>query len=92
MKHHELKTWRCYFEEVWAGNKPFEIRDDRDRAFQKGDTIIGVADDDNEAVFYHNDRFIGKLADPEFRTYFFNIWLSENSSRPELSRRLLGQK
>ena len=38
-KHHELKTWKNYFEEVVRGNKRFEIRDDSDRAFQKGDTI-----------------------------------------------------
>jgi hypothetical protein len=39
MAHHELKTWPAYFAAVIEGQKTFEIRNDRDRGFQSGDTI-----------------------------------------------------
>ena len=36
---HELKILPCYFNEVVSGNKTFEIRDNSDRGFQKGDIV-----------------------------------------------------
>lgn len=39
MAHHNLKTLSTYFEAALAGDKPFEIRDNSDRGFQKGDTV-----------------------------------------------------
>lgn len=39
MKHH-LKILPAYYEAVISGDKRFEIRDNTDRGFQKGDTII----------------------------------------------------
>lgn len=36
---HELKIWPCYFKAVVAGDKTFEIRDNSDRGFQKGDIV-----------------------------------------------------
>lgn len=37
--HHELKILPLYFDQVIAGNKPFEIRDNTDRNFKGGDTV-----------------------------------------------------
>lgn len=37
--HHKLKTWPAYFKAVEEGRKNFEIRDNRDRGFQAGDTV-----------------------------------------------------
>lgn len=37
--HHELKIRKAFFESVISGEKTFEIRDNRDRGFQKGDTF-----------------------------------------------------
>jgi len=37
---HDLKTLPCFFRATLAGDKLFEIRDNRDRGFQKGDTVI----------------------------------------------------
>ncbi|TFZ81453.1 DUF3850 domain-containing protein [Candidatus Macondimonas diazotrophica] len=37
--HHKLKILPCYFKAVVAGDKRFEIRNNTDRGFQKGDTI-----------------------------------------------------
>jgi predicted RNA-binding protein with PUA-like domain len=36
---HKLKTLTIYFNEVWNGNKNFELRRD-DRKFNIGDTLI----------------------------------------------------
>lgn len=38
-KHHYLKILPCFFAEVIAGNKHFEIRRNNDRDFQRGDTV-----------------------------------------------------
>lgn len=37
--HHDLKILPCYFHAVERGDKNFEVRDDRDRGFQAGDTV-----------------------------------------------------
>ena len=37
---HELKIKTRYFEQVANGNKPFEIRNNIDRDFQKGDQVL----------------------------------------------------
>ncbi len=46
MRLHELKILECFADAVYAGEKTFEIRDNRDRGFQKGDriqfTVIGT--------------------------------------------------
>jgi ASC-1-like (ASCH) protein len=36
---HTLKILPCYFEAVIRGEKKFEIRDNSDRGFQKGDIV-----------------------------------------------------
>lgn len=36
---HELKILQCYADAKVAGDKLFEIRDNRDRGFQKGDLV-----------------------------------------------------
>jgi hypothetical protein len=38
MTTHNLKTWSCYFIEVLAGNKTFELRKN-DRNYKVGDTL-----------------------------------------------------
>lgn len=37
--HHELKIFPTFFEAVIRGEKKFEIRDNSDRGFQKGDAV-----------------------------------------------------
>ncbi len=38
MAEHELKCWPEYFQEVWNGNKNFELRKN-DRDYQTGDML-----------------------------------------------------
>lgn len=40
--NHELKIERAFYEAVLSGDKTFEIRNNRDRGFQKGDTVTLV--------------------------------------------------
>ena len=52
--------------------------------------LIGVRDAAGHAHFYHNKAYLGQIADPNFSHWFFGIWLSPNTSEPELRQELLG--
>ncbi len=36
---HELKTWPEFFNDVWSGDKTFELRPDYDKRFKAGDLL-----------------------------------------------------
>lgn len=55
---HELKIAPCYFSAVESGEKTFEIRDNRDRGFQKGDLV--VLKEYDRKVPIESFRFTGK--------------------------------
>lgn len=55
--HHDLKILMTYFPAVLDGSKPFEIRDNSDRNFQKGDTVTL-----NE---WDGERYTGRQANRE---------------------------
>jgi len=55
-----------------------------------GDAITGVRRADGHTVFYLGDTLLGEIDDPRFTAAFFDIWLGENASRPDLRRQLLG--
>jgi len=56
----------------------------------EGETLTGVVDDNQHSHFYFNDAKVGSIADPEFTKWFFDIWLSEKTSQPEMRDKLLG--
>lgn len=56
-----------------------------------GDRIIGIHEP-GKARFLYNGRPIGEVADEAFANAFFGIWLSPNTSAPELRARLLRQE
>jgi hypothetical protein len=45
----------------------------------------------NQSSFYLNYKFIGKIDSPAFSQIFLDIWLSDNTSQPELRLELLGK-
>ncbi|MFC4700365.1 chalcone isomerase family protein [Glaciecola siphonariae] len=56
----------------------------------EGQTLTGIVDDKQHSHFYFNDNKMGTIEDPEFTKWFFNIWLSEDTSQPKLRQKLLG--
>jgi hypothetical protein len=46
---HDLKTWSCYFTEVLAGNKTFELRKN-DRNYKIGDILNLIEVDENKPL------------------------------------------
>ncbi len=58
---------------------------------QEGIALTGVFTKTGETIFYKNNQEIGRIKDPEFGNQFFNIWLSPQTSAPDLRRKLLGQ-
>jgi hypothetical protein len=54
-----------------------------------GERITGVHRPATGAVFWHNERLLGEVRDPAFAKQFFGIWLSAQTSEPQLRRALL---
>ncbi len=55
-----------------------------------GDRITGVQRPGEAARFHVNGRFVGELRDAGFARRFFGIWLSPQTSEPQLRAALLG--
>ena len=56
----------------------------------EGVSITGIRDSKGHTIFYKDDQKIGQIDDPEFTRYFFDIWLGDKTSEPELRQQLLG--
>lgn len=56
-----------------------------------GDSLILEVGDGLASRFYANNEFLGTLEDPEFTRQFLAIWLSRNSSYPDLRNQLVGE-
>ncbi len=57
---------------------------------RKGDRLTGALLPGQGARFWHNDRAVGSVDDPEFARRFFGIWLAPTTSEPDLRMALLG--
>ena len=56
-----------------------------------GDKLVFMMNNHTSA-FYYNGRLVGVIEDEKFGSLFLDIWLSENTSEPELRKELLGRK
>lgn len=54
-----------------------------------GDRLLGIYQPGAGAVFKMGGRVVGEVPDAEFARLFFGIWLSPQTSEPELRRELL---
>ncbi|MCO4758750.1 MAG: chalcone isomerase family protein [Oceanospirillaceae bacterium] len=57
----------------------------------KGDQLWFYLDAGGKGHFYFNERYIGSINDIRFGTAFLSIWLAEDSSYPDLARKLRGE-
>lgn len=73
----KLATWHAQMNAIFPNVK-------------KGASLTGVYTNTGETIFYDNDKEIGRISDQDFSESFFNIWLSEKTSAPDLRRLLLG--
>lgn len=56
----------------------------------EGESLTVQVEDDLSSSFYYNSTFLGNVGNPDFTQSFLAIWLSENSSYPELQAQLVG--
>ncbi len=56
-----------------------------------GDRLTGVNRPGTGAAFWSNGRPLGEIRDPAFAQLFFGIWLSAQTSEPQLRLALLAQ-
>ena len=54
-----------------------------------GTQLLGVRNKAGESVFYSENKLLGKITDPSFTKHFFDIWLSDKTSEPEMRKELL---
>ena len=73
----KLATWHAQMRKIFPN-------------VDEGVRLTGVYTEKGETVFYKNDREVGRINDPEFSKAFFDIWLNEKTSAPDLRRKLLG--
>lgn len=57
---------------------------------RSGSELTAVYTAQQSTNFYADGKPIGSIKNPEFSMHFFNIWLSEKTSEPELRKKLLG--
>lgn len=57
---HELKIDKHFFEQVLEGNKNFEVREDSDRHFQRGDILILKEQKENVLPSIFGTRYTGR--------------------------------
>ena len=58
---------------------------------KKGDYLIGNKKSSGITTFTKNDKPIGKFENKNLSKCFFDIWLSPNTTEPELREKLLGK-
>jgi len=59
---------------------------------RKNDLLALVLDKQDRGTFYLNGKALGAIDDPGFGEDFLAIWLSPETSRPELRLALLGKE
>ena len=55
----------------------------------EGDKLL-LWNKQGRSEFYYNNRFVGAIEDAYFGELFLSIWLSEQTSQPDLRAQLLG--
>ena len=87
-----IKEWR----HLGIAPKQYEhylpLIDDLWPDIKKGDTLTFVVGSDESNEFFHNGRSLGGVNNPGFSADFLAIWLSPDTSQPELRAQLIGEE
>lgn len=78
IKADRYAPWLLWLKDVWP-----DIRE--------GDSLAFYQSREGTGHFYFNKQFIGSLADGQFSQAFLNIWLSDDSDFPQLTKQLTGR-
>ena len=73
----KLATWHAQMRQIFPD-------------VSEGVVLTGIRTKEGVSIFYKNGQEIGRINDSEFSRHFFDIWLSEKTSAPDLRRKLLG--
>ncbi len=57
---------------------------------RQNDVLAMIVDEQGGSAFWVNGQALGQIDDPDFGKQFLSIWLSPNTSRPDLRQALLG--
>ena len=58
---------------------------------KKGDELAFLINSQGVGHFFSKDRWLGAIEDPAFGRAFIQIWLSDQSSYPQLAKQLRGE-
>jgi len=74
----QYKPWLAQFFSLWPD-------------VNSGDTLTFLVAKNGQGTFYHNDRLLGDIKNPDLTSAFLDIWLSKKTSEPDLRRQLIGE-
>lgn len=77
LNHPEQSKWLAQLSQLWP-----DVKD--------GDVLTFVASSPSEGQFFFNNRLLGQIEGGDFANAFIAIWLSEQTSRPDLRQQLIG--
>ncbi|MCF2857766.1 chalcone isomerase family protein [Pseudoalteromonas sp. SMS1] len=80
------------FDDVQTGQKWLE---EMKRIFpdvEENYSLLGVRTPAGTTKFYNDETLLGEVKDPRFTKWFFDIWLSAQTSEPKMRRKLLGEQ
>ena len=72
----KTQLWLSRLSELWP-----DVKEDQ--------SITLYIDDQNRSFFYFNTELLGQINDAEFSQAFLAIWLSEETSAPEVRKKLI---
>lgn len=75
----KITTWVASLDKLW-------------RNVKKHESITLYINETSQSFFYLDSEQLGQVEDPEFAQAFLDIWLSENTSAPDVRKKLISGK